>query len=150
MALAQGRVSIEELRGALSGVDAASLLSLFIASFILLSWTTMNAFAVFVPWLELVVKVAVMLLVAAIPIAVAGLGTGQKVFVELFAGHAPPETLLAASLTLSFGLIVSRAMMGLFFAREYTREAYAASRAGELEDDGADATVEGDMEGREG
>ena len=126
------------------------LRALFIASFILLSWTTMNAFAVFVPWLELVVKVAVMLLVAAIPIAVAGLGTGQKVFVELFAGHAPPETLLAASLTLSFGLIVSRAMMGLFFAREYTREAYAASRAGELEDDGADATVEGDMEGREG
>jgi hypothetical protein len=88
----------------------------------------MNAFDVFVPWLELTVKVSIMLLVAAIPMAVAGLGTGQKVFVELFRDHATPEVLLAASLTLSFGLIVSRAIMGLGFAREYTREAYAAAQ----------------------
>jgi hypothetical protein len=105
-----------------------SLRAAFIASFILLSWTTMNAFDVFVPWLELTVKVSIMLLVAAIPMAVAGLGTGQKVFVELFRDHATPEVLLAASLTLSFGLIVSRAIMGLGFAREYTREAYAAAQ----------------------
>jgi len=64
-------------------VKLGGLRAAFIASFILLAWSTMNAFAVFVPWLELVVKVSLMLLVAAIPIAVAGLGTGQKVFVEL-------------------------------------------------------------------
>ena len=115
----------------------AALRATFISSFILLSWTTMNAFEVFVPWVELVVKVAIMLLVAAIPMAVAGLGTGQKVFVELFRDHAPAETLLAASLTLSFGLIVSRAIMGLVFAREYTREALEASRA--VSEDGDEA-----------
>jgi hypothetical protein len=97
----------------------------FIASFILLAWTTMNAFSVVVPWLELTVKVAILLLVSSIPIAVAGLGTGQKVFVELFKDHAASETLLAASLTLSFGLMVSRAIIGFGFAREFTREAWA-------------------------
>jgi len=101
----------------------------FIGSFMGLAWTTMNAFDVQVPWLELVVKVSLLLLVAAIPIAVAGLGTGQMVFVELFQAHAPSETLLAASLTLSFGLIVSRAIIGLGFAREYTREAWTGQRA---------------------
>jgi len=109
-----------------------ALRAAFIACYILLSWATMNAFAVFVPWLELVVKVAVLLLVAAIPMAVAGLGTGQKVFVELFRDHAAPEVLLAASLTLSFGLIASRAIMGLVFAREYTREAYRATRGADV------------------
>jgi len=103
-----------------------ALRAAFIATFILLAWTTMNAFAVFVPALELVMKVSLLLLVSAIPIAVAGLGTGQKVFVELFAGHAPSETLLAASLTLSFGLIVSRAIIGGLFAREFTREVWGA------------------------
>lgn len=100
----------------------------FIATFILLSWTTMNAFAVYVPWLELVVKVSLLLLVSAIPIAVAGLGTGQAVFVELFRDHAPSEVLLAASLTLSFGLIVSRAIIGGVFAREFTREAWKSQQ----------------------
>ncbi len=110
-------------------VKLGGLRAAFIASFILLAWSTMNAFAVFVPWLELVVKVSLMLLVAAIPIAVAGLGTGQKVFVELFRDHAPSETLLAASLTLSFGLIVSRAIIGFVFAREFTREAWTGQVA---------------------
>lgn len=121
----------------LGGLRAA-----FIACFILLSWTTMNAFEVFVPWLELVVKVAIMLLVAAIPMAVAGLGTGQKVFVELFRDHAAPEVLLAASLTLSFGLIASRAIMGLAFAREYTREAYEAAQDADGDQAGAQARDE--------
>jgi hypothetical protein len=36
--------------------------------------------------------------------------------------------LLAASLLLSFALIVTRALMGLAFAREFASEALAASR----------------------
>jgi len=109
-------------------VQLGVLRAAFIASFMLLAWTTMNAFSVLVPWIELVAKVSLLLLVSAIPIAVAGLGTGQKVFVELFRGHAPSETLLAASLTLSFGLIVSRAIIGGVFAREFTREAWVVQQ----------------------
>ncbi len=42
--------------------------------------------------------------------------------------RASSEALLAASLTLSFGMIVTRSIMGLIFAREYTREALSANR----------------------
>ncbi len=112
------------------------LRALFVASFIGLAWTTMIAFAVYVPWLELIAKVSLLLLVSAIPIAVAGLGTGQKVFVELFSEHAPSETLLAASLTLSFGLIVSRAIIGFGFAREFTREVWSGRNEGEAPSEG--------------
>ena len=62
-------------------------------------------------------------LVGAVPIAVSGLGPGQVAALAIFRGTAPPETLIALSLVLSAGLIALRAGMGLFFAREFTREA---------------------------
>lgn len=99
---------------------------LFVGSFIGLAWATLTAFSVSVPPLDLVVNTSLVLLVSALPIAVAGLGTGQLVFVSLFERFAPTETLLAASLTLSFGLIVTRAAIGLAMAREFTAEALAA------------------------
>ncbi len=111
------------------------LRAVFIATFIGLVWATLSGFAVVVPWLELIAKVSVLLLVSAIPIAVAGLGTGQKVFVELLRDHAASETLLAASLTMSFGLIVSRAIIGFGFAREFTREVWAGETEGSAEDE---------------
>jgi hypothetical protein len=104
---------------------------LFVGSFIGLAWATLTAFSVAVPPLDLVVDTSLVLLVSALPIAVAGLGTGQLVFVELFERFAPAETLLAASLTLSFGLIVTRATIGLAMAREFTAEALAARQEDE-------------------
>jgi len=106
----------------------AALRFAFVGCFMGLAWATMWAFEVEVPWLALIVNVSIMLLVAALPIAAAGLGTGQLVFVALFEPWAPAETLLAASLLLSFALIVTRALMGLAFAREFASEALAASR----------------------
>ena len=106
----------------------AALRVAFVGSFILLAAATLRAFAIEIPPLDLVVNVSVLLLVSALPIAVAGLGTGQVVFVELFKRWAEPEALLAASLTLSFGLIVTRCTIGLTMAREFTREALAAQR----------------------
>jgi hypothetical protein len=72
---------------------------------------------------QLVGGIMLVALVAALPIAVAGLGTSQAAFVYLFADVAPAERLLAMSLVLSFGMIGMRAAMGLCFARELTREA---------------------------
>jgi hypothetical protein len=105
----------------------------FVGSFIALVWTTLHAFGVRVPPLDLIVDTSVLLLVSALPIAVAGLGTGQVVFVGLFQRFASAETLIAASLTLSFGMIVIRAVIGLAFAREFTAEALAARHEEEEE-----------------
>lgn len=97
----------------------------FVACFVGMAWATLGAFEVQVPALPLVVNTSLLLLVAALPIAAAGLGTGQAVFIALFRRWAPDETLLAASLLLSFALIVTRSAMGLFFAGEFAREAMA-------------------------
>ena len=82
-----------------------------------------------IPLLALAVNICILLLVAALPIAAAGLGTGQIVFVELFKPWGDPAVLLAASLTLSLGLIITRAAIGLLFAQEFTAEALAAQNA---------------------
>ena len=87
------------------------------------------AFEVSVPLVRLVPGMLIVALVAALPIAVAGLGTSQAAFVFLFAGYASQEKLLAMSLVLSAGLLLLRAGMGLVFAREFTREALRDTRS---------------------
>jgi hypothetical protein len=103
----------------------------FIASFIGLAWAALLAFDISVPALFIIVNVSILLLVAVLPIAAAGLGTGQLAFVALFERWADPEALLAASLTLSIGLIITRATLGTVFAREYASEALAATKEAE-------------------
>ena len=61
-------------------------------------------------------------------LAVAGIGTGQVVFVMVFAGLASDAELLAMSILLSASILLSRAAIGLVFAPEFTREAMAAAR----------------------
>jgi len=77
---------------------------------------------------RLVVGTMILAIVGAIPIAVAGLGPGQVVAVEVFKGIAEPEELIALSLVLSAVLIILRAAMGAIVAREYTREALAETQ----------------------
>ena len=92
------------------------------------------AFDIDIGALRLVSGVMILAVVGALPIAVAGLGTGQVATVYVFQGIAPEETLIALSLVLSAGLIALRASMGIFFAREYTREALAHTRGGAREE----------------
>ncbi|MCS5635828.1 MAG: lysylphosphatidylglycerol synthase domain-containing protein [Myxococcota bacterium] len=107
----------------------AGLRLVFTANFIALGWAVLQVFGVTgIPVLSLALNICVLLIVAALPIAAAGLGTGQVAFVELFRPWADPATLLAASLTLSFGLIVTRASIGLLFAREFTAEALSGQQ----------------------
>ena len=87
------------------------------------------AFEVPAPPALMVGGIMIMALVAALPIAVAGLGTSQAAFVYIFADTAPPERLLAMSLVLSFAILALRAAMGLVFARELTREVFDEARA---------------------
>lgn len=105
---------------------------LFAMSFVSLIGVCCIAFGLEVPWTFLLAAVPVLIVVAMIP-SVAGLGTGQVAFVEVFGRFGDDETLLACSLAFSAGLIVLRAGMGLVFAREFAREAFVAARHGDTE-----------------
>jgi uncharacterized membrane protein YbhN (UPF0104 family) len=112
--------------------DLALLFSLRIAfaiCFVAVCGSAFFAFRVPAPLPELVAGVLIVAVVAAIPIAVAGLGTSQFAFVYLFGAFAPRETLLAMSLVLSAGMLALRALMGVVFAREFTREALRDARS---------------------
>jgi len=100
----------------------------FVTSFMAVGWSALWAFHIHVPFGEAILNIALTAIVSAIPIAVAGLGTGQAAFIVLFRGWADEGTLLACSLTLSAGLIALRAGMGFIFSQEYVREAIEAVR----------------------
>ena len=101
----------------------------FTSSFIALGGAAFVGFGIDVPLSDLVVGMVVVGVVGALPIAVAGLGTGQIAVVEAFGRFADRETLLALSLVLTAGLLSLRAGMGLLVAREFTREVLDETRA---------------------
>jgi hypothetical protein len=101
----------------------------FTSSFIALGGAAFVGFGIDVPLSDLVVGMVVVGVVGALPIAVAGLGTGQIAVVEAFGRFADRETLLALSLVLTAGLLSLRAGMGLLMAREFTREVLDETRA---------------------
>jgi len=97
----------------------------FVSSFLSLGWAAFRAFGLVVPLGDFLVNFSAVALVAALP-SVAGIGPSQVGMVEFFSPFADRETLLACSIALSAGIILLRAGTGLLFAREFTREAYAA------------------------
>lgn len=107
----------------------------FVGCFVGLTGALLWSFGLSVDFFRLAMNVGGMLIVSVLPIAAGGLGTGQVAFVELFSGVAPDAQLLSASLLLSLGVVGIRALVGLLFAGEFTREALAAAR--EAEDEGA-------------
>jgi hypothetical protein len=120
------RVSLARL------AELFTLRALFAACFVAGCASAFAAFEIFPPPARLVAGIMLVALVAALPIAVAGLGTSQVAFVYLFSDVAPEERLLAMSLVLSFGIIIMRAAMGICFARELTREALHDARIAEV------------------
>jgi hypothetical protein len=105
-------------------VELVGLRLIFAGCFIGVAGAAFAGFGIAVPTARLVFGMSVLAVVGALPIAVAGLGTGQVAAVYVFAGVAPPETLIAVSLVLSAGLLALRAAMGAVFAREFMREAF--------------------------
>jgi hypothetical protein len=120
----------EGLRRMPSGrlAELFTLRVLFSACFVAGCASAFAAFDVPAPPARLIAGIMIVALVAALPIAVAGLGTSQAAFVYLFGDVAPAERLLAMSLVLSFGIITLRTAMGVCFARELTREAFHDAR----------------------
>ncbi|MGI9591047.1 MAG: lysylphosphatidylglycerol synthase domain-containing protein [Myxococcota bacterium] len=110
-------------------LELGALRLIFSVCFVAIGGVAFAAFGVPVPPGRLILGMLTLAIVGALPIAVAGLGTGQVAAVYVFQGVATPETLIALSLVLSAGLILLRAGMGLLFAREFTREALQEARA---------------------
>jgi hypothetical protein len=101
---------------------------LFVSCFLAIGGAAFVAFDIPAPIPRVIVGMAVLAVVGALPIAVSGLGTGQVAAVYLFRDLAPAETIIAMSLVLSFSLTGLRLLMGLTFAREFAREAMAEAQ----------------------
>ena len=111
--------------------ELLGLRTVFCCCFIAGCASAFFAFEISVPFATLITGTLLVALVSTLPIAVAGLGTSQAAFVYLFGDYAPDETLLALSLVLSFAMLALRALMGLVFARELTREALSEAQVAE-------------------
>jgi uncharacterized membrane protein YbhN (UPF0104 family) len=109
-------------------LELAALRCVFVACFIAIGGAAFVAFDIPAEVARIVVGMAILAVVGALPIAVSGLGTGQVAAVYLFRDLAPAETILAMSLVLTFSLTSLRLLMGLAFAREFARQALAAAR----------------------
>jgi len=109
-------------------VELLALRTLFVAVFVALGGVALAAFGIRPPLGDLIVGFSAIALISALPIAVAGLGTGQLAFVYLFRASADAEALLAASLALSAGIILLRIALAATYAREFTREALAGTQ----------------------
>ncbi len=100
----------------------------FSATFITVSAAAFLSFDLMPDLPTLVVGMMAVAVVSALPIAVAGLGTGQATFLYFFKDLSDPGTLLAVSLVLSAAMISLRVATGLLFAREFTREVLEETR----------------------
>ncbi|HPG24416.1 MAG TPA: lysylphosphatidylglycerol synthase domain-containing protein, partial [Myxococcota bacterium] len=75
--------------GPLLLLELGVLRALFVGTYVALTHALLGAYGLEVEPTRLALNVAIMLAVSALPIAAGGLGTGQLVFVALFAGVAP-------------------------------------------------------------
>ncbi len=114
-------------------VELVALRLLFTFAFVAVGGFAFLSFGISIDATALLVGILFVALVAALPIAIAGLGTSQVAFLYVFRGLAEQEVLLAVSLVLSAGMILLRVAMGLAFARELTREALEVTRAEETQ-----------------
>jgi hypothetical protein len=109
-------------------VQLVVLRTVFVSCFIAVGAAAFVAFGIEASASRIIVGMAILAVVGALPIAVSGLGTGQIAAVFLFRDLAPAETILAMSLVLTFSLTSLRLLMGLTFAREFARQALAGAR----------------------
>lgn len=107
-------------------VELACLRFAFVLVFQMMGWAAFQAFGIDVPIGAHLVNFSGVVMVSMLP-AVAGIGPGQVAMVEFFSAYGSAESLLACSIALAGGMIVVRSVIGIAFAREFTREAYAAA-----------------------
>lgn len=103
----------------------------FVLAFVAMGGAALAAFGVHPPPGTIMVGMAGIAMVGALPIAVAGLGTVQLATVEFFGGYSDEANLVACSLSMQAAMLVMRMSVGAAFAREFTHEAVDAARGEE-------------------
>jgi len=74
-----------------------------------------HAFDIYIPFVQLLIFLPVIFMIAALPITVARVGTTQAAWILFFSAYAAPERLLAFSLAAHLTFSVTRAIVGILF-----------------------------------
>jgi hypothetical protein len=93
----------------------------FLAS-LLVQFAALSLYGISIPLAKLVLFLPLVFLAAALPIAVAHLGTSQAAWLLFFSGNAPPAQILAYSLAAHFTFMFCNGLIGLFFLPRAARE----------------------------
>ncbi len=89
----------------------------------------LGLYGISVPFLKLMLFLPLVFLAAALPIAVAHLGTSQAAWLLFFSGNAASARILAYSLAAHFTFMFCNGLIGLCFLPRATRELTAAEEA---------------------
>jgi hypothetical protein len=98
-------------------IKAPSFLASLLAQFLALS-----LYGIAIPFAKLVLFLPLVFLAAALPVAVAHLGTSQAAWLLFFSANAPPAKILAYSLAAHFTFMFCNGLIGLFFLPRASRE----------------------------
>ena len=93
----------------------------FLAS-VLTQYFALSLYGITIPFVKLMLFLPLVFLAAALPIAVAHLGTSQAAWLLFFSGNATEAKILAYSLAAHFTFMFCNAVIGLFFLPRASRE----------------------------
>lgn len=99
------------------GIKAPSFLASVVTQYLALS-----LYGIAIPFVKLVLFLPLVFLAAALPIAVAHLGTSQAAWLLFFSGNAPDVKIIAYSLAAHFTFMFCNGVIGLFFLPRASRE----------------------------
>lgn len=106
-------------------LDYAIVLAIKAPSFmlsVLTQYFALSLYSITIPLAKLVLFLPLVFLAAALPIAVAHLGTSQAAWLLFFSGNAPEAKILAYSLAAHFTFMFCNGLIGLFFLPRASRE----------------------------
>jgi hypothetical protein len=113
-------------------VDYAIVLGIKAPNFILSVVThcfALSLFGIAIPVARLMLFLPLVFVAAALPIAVAHLGTSQAAWLLFFSGSAPDAEILAYSLAAHFTFMLCNGIIGLFYLPRASRELTALETA---------------------
>jgi hypothetical protein len=93
----------------------------FLAS-VVVQYFALVLYGIAIPFLKLILFLPLVFLAAALPIAVAHLGTSQAAWLLFFSGNATEVQILAYSLAAHFTFMICNGVIGLFFLPRASRE----------------------------
>ncbi len=89
---------------------------------LLTQYFALSLYGIVIPLTKLVLFLPLVFLAAALPIAVAHLGTSQAAWLLFFSGNAPEAKILAYSLAAHFTFMFCNGLIGLFFLPRASRD----------------------------